>query len=50
MLTLVLIDHVVGREDVVGSGATERALENWFGPLSAAGFASQIYGIANVLL
>ena len=50
MLTLVLIDHVVGRGDVFGSGAAERALESWFGPLSAAGFASQIYGIANALL
>lgn len=50
MLTLVLIDHVVGRDDVFGSGAAERLLEGWFGPLSAAGFASQIYGIANALL
>ncbi|WP_158013954.1 MFS transporter [Sphingomonas sanxanigenens] len=50
MLTLVLIDHVVGRADVFGSGAAERALEGWFGPLSAAGFASQIYGMANALL
>lgn len=50
MLTLVLIDHVVGRGDVFGSAAIERLLEGWFGPLSTAAFASQIYGIANALL
>ena len=50
MLTLVLIDHVVGRADVFGSRAIERLLEAILGPLSPAAFGSQIYGIANALL
>ncbi|ATY34787.1 amino acid transporter [Sphingomonas psychrotolerans] len=52
ILTLVLIDHVLadGLPGSVGADGLQRMLESLFGPLSAAGLASQIYGITTALL
>lgn len=52
LLTLVLIDHILGndRAAVAGADWLERMLETLFGPLTTVGLASQIYGLTNALL
>ncbi|MBA16338.1 MAG: amino acid transporter [Sphingomonas sp.] len=51
-LILTLIDDILAtdRGNVLGVSTIERLLGGWFGPLTTAGLASQIYGITNALL
>ncbi|WP_109809016.1 MFS transporter [Sphingosinithalassobacter portus] len=51
-LILTLIDDVLAtdRGSVLGLSGIGRLLGGWFGPLTTAGLASQIYGITNALL
>lgn len=52
LLIVTLTDHVLAGDlsDVLGAASLHRVLGTWFGPLTRAGMASQIYGYINALL